>query len=40
MVPKHISVLEAEVVGAFEGVSIGTFFDGTVGAGSHFTGTP
>ena len=35
MVPKHISVLEAEVVGAFEGVSIGTFFDGTVGAGGH-----
>ncbi|MDE3045958.1 MAG: 16S rRNA (cytosine(1402)-N(4))-methyltransferase RsmH [Verrucomicrobiota bacterium] len=32
---SHIAVLETEVVRAFEGVAIATFFDGTVGAGGH-----
>lgn len=31
----HISVLQAEVLEAFRGVSIPIFFDGTVGAGGH-----
>ncbi len=32
---NHISVLRDEVVQAFEGVEIKTFFDGTLGAGGH-----
>ena len=32
---NHISVLRDEVVQAFEGMEIKTFFDGTLGAGGH-----
>jgi len=32
---SHISVLRDEVVQAFEGMEIKTFFDGTLGAGGH-----
>lgn len=32
---SHLSVLKTEVVQAFEGVKIATFFDGTLGAGGH-----
>lgn len=35
MKSSHISVLLTEVVAAFDGVEIGTFFDGTLGAGGH-----
>jgi 16S rRNA (cytosine1402-N4)-methyltransferase len=31
----HTAVLQAEVLAAFEGVQLRTFFDGTVGAGGH-----
>lgn len=32
---KHIPVLESQVLSVFEGKEIGTFFDGTLGAGGH-----
>jgi 16S rRNA (cytosine1402-N4)-methyltransferase len=32
---NHVSVLRDEVVQAFEGLEINTFFDGTLGAGGH-----
>lgn len=32
---KHIPVLLNEVLSVFEGLEIGTFFDGTLGAGGH-----
>lgn len=32
---SHIPVLQNEVIAAFEGASLFTFFDGTVGAGGH-----
>ncbi len=35
MKSPHLSVLKGEVVEAFEGVAIKTFFDGTLGAGGH-----
>lgn len=31
----HLSVMQEEVVAAFDGMQIHTFFDGTVGAGGH-----
>lgn len=35
MSKEHISVLEKESLAFFEGVSLETFFEGTVGAGGH-----
>ena len=35
MTQSHLSVLKAEVVEAFEGLRIETFFEGTLGAGGH-----